>query len=55
MGNAIFVRTIQLFGVKCAYVLLSFVVIYFIPFAPKATKAIWHTTASALAMESSVR
>ena len=41
MGNAIFVRTIQLFGVRCAYVLLSFVVIYFIPFAPKATKAIW--------------
>lgn len=41
LGNAIFVRTIQLFGVKCAYVLLSLVVIYFIPFAPKATKAIW--------------
>lgn len=42
LGNAIFVRTIQLFGVKCAYVLLSLVVIYFIPFAPKATKAIWY-------------
>ena len=41
IGNAIFVFTIKFFGVKCAYFLLSLVVIYFIPFAPKATKAIW--------------
>ena len=41
IGNAIFVCTIKFFGVKCAYFLLSLVVIYFIPFAPKATKAIW--------------
>lgn len=40
-GNAIFVHTIRLFGVRCAYVLLAFVAVYFIPFAPKATKAIW--------------
>lgn len=40
-GNAIFVYTIRLFGVRCAYVLLAFVAVYFIPFAPKATKAIW--------------
>ena len=41
IGNAIFVRTIKFFGVKCAYILLSLVVIYFIPFAPTATKSIW--------------
>lgn len=41
IGNAIFVHTIRLFGVRCAYVLLAFVAVYFIPFAPKATKAIW--------------
>ena len=40
-GNAIFVHTIRLFGVRCASVLLAFVAVYFIPFAPKATKAIW--------------
>ena len=41
IGNAIFVHTIRLFGVRCAYVLLAFVAVYFIPFAPKATNAIW--------------
>lgn len=41
IGNAIFVHTIRLFGVRCAYVLLACVAVYFIPFAPKATKAIW--------------
>ena len=33
--------TIRLLGVRCAYCFLAFIVIYFIPFAPKATKAIW--------------
>lgn len=40
-GNAVFVCIIRIFGVRCAYVLLSFVAMYFIPFAPKATCSIW--------------
>ncbi|MBO5820932.1 MAG: acyltransferase [Alistipes sp.] len=40
-GYQFFVYTIRLLGVRCAYVFLAFIVIYFIPFAPKATKAIW--------------
>lgn len=40
-GYQFFVYTIRLFGVRCAYVFLAFIVVYFIPFAPKATKAIW--------------
>ena len=40
-GYQFFVYTIRLLGIRCAYCLLAFIVIYFIPFAPKATKAIW--------------
>lgn len=40
-GNAFFVYIIRLFGVRCAYFMLAFVAVYFIPFAPVATKAIW--------------
>jgi len=41
-GYLTFVFIIKHFGVTMAYVLLSFVVIYFIPFAPKATSSVWH-------------
>lgn len=40
-GYLFFVYTIRLLGVRAAYVVLAFVAIYFIPFAPKATVAIW--------------
>ena len=40
-GYNIFVFIIRTFGVRSAYVLLAFVAIYFIPFAPRATSAIW--------------
>lgn len=40
-GYQFFVYTIRLLGVRCAYIFLAFIVVYFIPFAPKATKAIW--------------
>ena len=40
-GYQFFVYTIRLLGVRCAYCFLAFIVVYFIPFAPKATKAIW--------------
>ena len=40
-GYQFFVYTIRLLGIRCAYCFLAFIVIYFIPFAPKATKAIW--------------
>lgn len=40
-GYQFFVYTIRLLGVRCAYCFLAFIVIYFIPFAPKATRAIW--------------
>jgi len=41
LGYLSFVFLIKNFGVGAAYSLLSFVVIYYIPFAPKATSAIW--------------
>jgi hypothetical protein len=41
LGYQFFVYTIRLLGIRCAYFFLAFIVIYFIPFAPKATKAIW--------------
>ena len=41
-GYQFFVYTIKLLGIRCAYCVLAFIVVYFIPFAPKATKAIWH-------------
>ena len=40
-GYQFFVFTIRLLGIRCAYFFLAFIVIYFIPFAPSATKAIW--------------
>lgn len=40
-GYLFFVYLIQFLGVRAAYVFLSFVVVYFIPFAPKATKSTW--------------
>lgn len=40
-GYKFFVYTIRLLGVRCAYCFMAFIVVYFIPFAPKSTKAIW--------------
>lgn len=40
-GYQFFVYTIRLLGIRCAYCFLGLIAIYFIPFAPKATKAIW--------------
>lgn len=40
-GYQFFVYTIRFFGVRCAYCFLAFIVVYFIPFAPKATKYLW--------------
>ncbi len=40
-GYKFFVYTIRILGVRCAYCFLAFIVIYFIPFAPKATKSLW--------------
>ncbi len=40
-GYQFFVYTIRLLGIRCAYCFLAFIVLYFIPFAPKATKSIW--------------
>ncbi len=41
LGYLFFVYLIQFLGVRVAYIFLSFVVVYFIPFAPKATKSTW--------------
>lgn len=41
LGYLIFIKIIKGLGVRTAYCLLSFVVIYFIPFAPSATRSIW--------------
>ena len=40
-GHLFFLFLISKIGITAAYVFLSLIVIYFIPFAPKATKAIW--------------
>ncbi len=40
-GHQFFVITIRTLGVRSAYLFLAFIAIYFIPFAPKATAAIW--------------
>lgn len=40
-GYMIFIFLIRRIGLRAAYILLGFVVIYFIPCAPKATVAIW--------------
>lgn len=41
LGYQFFVVVVRLFGVGFAYCCLALVAVYFIPFAPKATKAIW--------------
>ncbi len=41
-GYMFFIGILRFLGIPCAYVLLSFVVLYFIPFAPKATRSIWN-------------
>lgn len=40
-GYLFFIRLIKWLGIKPAYVFLCFVVIYFIPFAPKPTASTW--------------
>ncbi len=40
-GHWFFIMIIRRIGIRAAYVFLSLIVIYFIPFAPKATQAIW--------------
>lgn len=40
-GYQFFISVIRLLGISSAYCILAFVVIYFIPFASKATKSIW--------------
>lgn len=40
-GYRFFVNTIRIFGIRCAYFFMSFIVLYFIPFSPRGTKAIW--------------
>lgn len=40
-GYLFFIFIIKRFGVSLAYFILKLVVIYFIPFAPKATRSIW--------------
>lgn len=41
-GYLFFIYLIRYLGVNAAYVFLSFVVIHFIPFAPKATASTWY-------------
>lgn len=41
-GHRFFIFLIRTLGIRFAYAFLGLVVIYFIPFAPKATKAIWY-------------
>ena len=40
-GYNFFVLLIKVFGINCAYIFLAFITIYFIIFAPKASKSIW--------------
>ena len=41
LGHWFFVVTLRYLGVRAAYVLLAFVAPYFLPFAPRATRAMW--------------
>lgn len=41
-GYRFFVIIIRTCGLRCAYAFLAFVTVYFIPFAPRATAAIWN-------------
>lgn len=40
-GYLFFIGLIRFLGIRAAYCFLGLVVLYFIPFAPKATKSIW--------------
>lgn len=40
-GYLFFIFLIKCFGIRAAYAFLCLVVVYFIPFAPKATAAVW--------------
>lgn len=40
-GYGFFIFLIRLLGIRAAYAFLCLVVVYFIPFAPKATRATW--------------
>lgn len=40
-GYLFFVYLIRIFGVRFAYFFLGIILVYFIPFAPKATRATW--------------
>lgn len=40
-GHRFFVMLIRRVGIRASYTFLSLIVVYFIPFAPKATRAIW--------------
>ncbi len=40
-GYLFFIYLIRLLGITAAYIFLSLVVLYFIPFAPKATRSTW--------------
>ena len=40
-GYLFFACVIRVLGLRCAYALLALIAVYFIPFAPKATAAIW--------------
>lgn len=40
-GYRFFIRVVRYLGTRWAYFFLSLIVIYFVPFAPKATAAVW--------------
>lgn len=40
-GYLFFIFLIKIFGIRAAYVFLTLVVVYFVPFAPRATQAVW--------------
>lgn len=40
-GYSFFIFLMRVFGIRAAYAFLSLVVVYFIPFAPRATRAVW--------------
>ena len=40
-GYNFFIFLMRVSGIRGAYAFLSLVVVYFIPFAPRATRAIW--------------
>ena len=41
-GHRIFIFLIRYLGLRFSYTVLSFVVVYFMFFAPKATRSLWH-------------